>query len=159
MRYSQILTLLACAVVGTSGIATKTLPDGQVVRIPASKPLPSHLHTGNLNFGRDRKPKPKPKPSGQPSQPAPPTGTPGASVSNLWNKQCDLDRPSADGFKKEKEDIVAWFKKEYDAFLLLPKDSYPNLVLYLQQKWAPKALSSGTFCDSIVDNNSLVDQV
>jgi hypothetical protein len=149
MRYSQILALLACAVVGTSGIATKTLPDGQVVRIPASKPLPSHPHAGNLKFGRDRAPKPKPKPFGQPGSPAPPTSTPGASVPSLWNKQGGLDRPSAEGFKKEKGDIVAWFKKEYNAFLTLPKDSYPNFVLYLQQKWAPKALSSGTFCDSV----------
>jgi hypothetical protein len=145
MRYSQILALLACAV-GTSGIATKTLPDGQVVRFPASKPLPPHPHTGNLKSGRDRKPKPKPKPSGQL---APPTSTPGASVPSLWNEQCGLERPSAEGFKKRKDDIIAWFKKEYDAFILLPEDSYPNFVLYLQQKWAPKAISSGMFCDSV----------
>lgn len=136
------MALLAC-VVGTSGIATETLPDGQVVRIPASKPQPTHPHT---KFGRDRTPKPKPKPSGKPGQPAAPTGTPGASPPGLWNKQCGLERPSAEGFKESKEDIVAWFEKEYNAFLDLPKESYPNFVLYLQQKWAPKALSSGIFC-------------
>ena len=142
------MALLAC-VVGTSGIATKTLPDGQVVRIPASKPQPTHPHPGNLKFGRDRKPKPKPKPSGKPGQPAAPTGTPGASSPGLWNDQCGLERPSAEGFREQKDDIVAWFEKEYNAFLDLPKESHPNFVLYLQQKWAPKALSSGLFCDSV----------
>ncbi|OSS46159.1 hypothetical protein B5807_08157 [Epicoccum nigrum] len=87
MRYSEILVLMTCTV-GISGIATRILPDGQVVRIPASKPLPPHLHTGNLKLGRDREPKPKPKPSGQP---ATPTSTPGHSVPSLWNEQCGLE--------------------------------------------------------------------
>ena len=66
-----------------------------------------------------------------------------------WNDQCGLERPSAKGFREQKDDIVAWFEKEYNAFLDLPKESHPNFVLYLQQKWAPKALSSGIFCDSV----------
>ena len=164
MRYSQVLALLACAV-ETSGIATKTLPDGQVVRIPASKPLPSHPHTSNLKFGPDRTPKPKPKPSSKlvppTGQPASPTGTPGASIPSLWTQQCGLERPSAEGFKQEFEDILAWFQKQYEAFRSFSESD--NLGLYLQQIWAPKALSSGMFCDSVGSCNiasclNLVDE-
>jgi hypothetical protein len=126
-----------------------TQPKSPLRRVPAQKPPPPGGYHGPLPVELKFNSAPHDRLPGK--KPPPPGGRPGQQSSGskpvLDGTMCGLDTPTAKNWKENQADIAKWFKTQYNDYLQDYK--YQNIALFLRDRWAPKAVSSGLFCDSI----------
>ncbi|KAJ4362204.1 hypothetical protein N0V95_001448 [Ascochyta clinopodiicola] len=142
----KVLFLLVSLLFALRALAlSTTVLNGQIIRVPAIKPPPpsgtSSFDTEEIDIALQEHQSEKKLPRWG-ENPGELQDTPEGSNGTM----CGLDRPTTENWDANREEIAKWARREYNDFSNSGSD---NFALFLRNRWAPNALTSGLFCDAL----------